>query len=761
MNSASFESDDRSSSESKNSRFEEFLLRKSLYQLQTLTQPDEKIPFSTNQNALFESCQLVGQHLGLTFQWPASQRLEGVHSFEEEIHQLCLHSQIYYRKIRLEDGWWRNLNFPFVAFYRKEVPGGAEKAVSTVQPVAMISQFSKGYQMIDPLTNEVAPVENEVARQCLSEGYIFYRPLPEKKLTLRNLWTFCISSRKKEWLIFLSLAFCGLLVSLAIPLMTSFLFDYVIPNRNVTSLIQVLLGALLLILTTLTFNYNRESLILRLVGMIDQDLDLAVWQRMMNLPVNFFRKYSLYDLYTFTSVISSIRHLFTSQVVMALLHVAFSIIFVGLMFYFASNLALIGLAILTVEAFVIITSSIFMIHYGKQLIDRQIESSNKTFEIVEAISKIRLTASHIRFFHRWEQSFSQMKRTEIKLLYLKMKLAVFNAFWSNAGLGCLYLFVIYLFSSQTSSFAFTSQPISLGSFLAFMSIFVMLTTTIHELLNTVLNAGLIAPLWDRIVEFSLAEPENFLSKADPGVLRGEISVSHVSFGYQLDMLPVIQEVSCVIEPGQCVAFVGLSGCGKSTLVRLLLGFETPQQGAIHYDHKDIKGLNLQILRSQLGVCLQSGAILDGTIYDNVSMGRHYAEKETAEALRLAGMGAFLDELPMGLHTVLTNGGLALSGGQRQMILLARAFVGKPKILILDEATSSIDSQKQAEIHHHLSEMKATRILITQRMDTLRSGVDNIFVMDKGRIAAQGTFSELLAKSEIFSQLVMRDDKSNS
>jgi ABC-type bacteriocin/lantibiotic exporter with double-glycine peptidase domain len=163
-------------------------------------------------------------------------------------------------------------------------------------------------------------------------------------------------------------------------------------------------------------------------------------------------------------------------------------------------------------------------------------------------------------------------------------------------------------------------------------------------------------------------------------------------------------------------------------------------------------LNLQAIRRKLGVVLQSGAIFDGTILENINSGRHYSPEQVQESLYLIGADSFIQELPMGIHTVLTNGGMALSGGQRQLIMLARAIVGKPKILILDEATSSLDNHKQKIIYKHLSRLSMTQVIVAQRLDTIQH-VDRIYVIDQGQIIDQGTFNELANKPGLFADLL--------
>lgn len=715
---------------------DEVLLGQSITDLESLLNPQTAIPPVPKEDLLFHACQIVGDQLDLKFTWP--NKILG--NNEEQLQDLCMNSQIYYRRVRLLDHWWNHQAFPFVAFY------GEAK-----DPVALLPVRGGGYEVVNPSQEKKFAVNEEVSNQLSPFGYMFYRQLKEPRLTLRSIWNFIISKRRWEWLTFLFLVFCGTLASLALPIFTRFLFDEVIPNRNEFLLMEIALGAALISIVTLAFNLGREIIILRLESLSDHDMEMAIWQRLIQLPIRFFRRYSLYDLFTFTNAISSIRKLLVSHTIQVIFNAFFSIIYFFLMIYYSWILSLVGLAILAVEIIAIIIPVYFGVQYGRILLERQIDANNKMLEMVQALTKVRLAGAEARMFNRWEQSFANMIKIDLKALYLQLKSGVFNTLWSNTGTWILYFAVILIIFSQQATIG-TFGTLTLGSYMAFISVFGLFSSAILQLGGALLNVVGAVPLWEKTKLFSEAEPEEISQKPDPGILQGEIRIDHLTFGYQPDIPPVIKDLSLVIHPGESVAFVGPSGCGKTTLLRLILGFEKSNQGSISYDNKDLKGLNLQAVRRQLGVVLQSGAIFDGTILENINSGRHYSPEQVQEALYLIGAETFIQELPMGIQTVLTNGGSALSGGQKQLILLARAIVGRPKILILDEATSSLDNHKQKIIYEHLERLSMTQIIVAQRLDTIQH-VDRIYVIDEGRIIDEGTFAELANKPGLFADLL--------
>ena len=207
-----------------------------------------------------------------------------------------------------------------------------------------------------------------------------------------------------------------------------------------------------------------------------------------------------------------------------------------------------------------------------------------------------------------------------------------------------------------------------------------------------------------------------------------------------------------------MALVGSTGCGKSTLMRLLLGFEKPKKGAIYYDGIDMAQMDLKSLRSHIGVVMQNGQLFQGDLYSNITISApHAGQKEAWEAAEVAGIADDIRRMPMGLSTLISEGGGGISGGQRQRILIARAVAGSPKILFLDEATSALDNLTQKQVSDSLEKLKITRIVIAHRLSTIKN-CDRILVLDKGKIVEDGTYEELMKQEGFFAELVKRQQK---
>ena len=307
--------------------------------------------------------------------------------------------------------------------------------------------------------------------------------------------------------------------------------------------------------------------------------------------------------------------------------------------------------------------------------------------------------------------------------------------------------VIYFFAIKTH--------VSPADYYAFNVSFGMVSMAFTALAQTVTSISEIKPTLEIVRPFFDNEPEMASEQEEVADLTGEIEINGVTFGYDEDAPPILNDLSFKVSPGQYVAIVGKTGCGKSTLVRLLLGFETPQKGSVCYDGKDLRRLDKKSLRRKIGTVMQDGRLFAGDIYSNIVISApHLSQKDAWAAAELAGIADDIRNMPMGMNTFICEGQGGISGGQKQRLMIARAVAPKPKILIFDEATSALDNITQKNVSEALDAMNCTRVIIAHRLSTIRH-CDRIIVLDGGRIAEDGTYEELMEKNGFFADLVSR------
>jgi len=301
----------------------------------------------------------------------------------------------------------------------------------------------------------------------------------------------------------------------------------------------------------------------------------------------------------------------------------------------------------------------------------------------------------------------------------------------------------------------TSSGLVAGKFIAFNAAFLSFMNDMNSLSDTILKANVVVPLFERSKPILETLPEYGEEKEHPGKLMGNIEVSHVNFRYKAGSPLVLKDVSFQINQGEYVAIVGPSGSGKSTIFRTLLGFEKPESGCIYYDDRDLENVDVRGVRQQLGVVLQNGQLMSGDIFTNIiGANPNLTIDDAWRAAEMAGFDEDIKEMPMGMHTVLSEGGGTLSGGQRQRLLIARAIVNQPAIIYFDEATSALDNKTQSIVSDSLDQLSVTRIVIAHRLSTIIN-CDKIIVMDQGKIVEQGPYHELMTNEGLFSELAKR------
>ena len=350
-----------------------------------------------------------------------------------------------------------------------------------------------------------------------------------------------------------------------------------------------------------------------------------------------------------------------------------------------------------------------------------------------------------RAFNNWARDFSRVRDVTYRKENLGNKMEVFNSTVNIIATGIIFFAMIKL----------KGVNLGAGKFIAFNSAFSSFLGAMLEISGVILQLNIIKPLYEKTRPILEALPEFDQDKVDPGEIEGNIEVSHVNFRYQPDGPLILNDVVLEIEKGDYVGIVGPSGSGKSTLFRLLLGFEKPEAGQIYYDQQDLDNVDIRAIRRQLGVVLQSGQLMYGSIYDNIVAANPGLNINDAwAAARMAGMEDDIKSMPMGMHTMVSEAGNTLSGGQKQRLLIARAIISKPKIIYFDEATSALDNKTQKIVSESLDGLGATRVVIAHRLSTI-ANCNKIVVMDRGRIVEYGSYQELYEKGGLFTELVQR------
>lgn len=689
----------------------------------------------TCRNSVFLACQAIGKKIGIRAK-PHPDMLRGI-SMADPVSAIARTSGFRVRTIALKGQWWKMDSGPFLAFLEEGR-----------KPVALLPRSRRRYDLYDPSTNNRIAITQEVAATLNPFAYVLYRPFPAKKLTIVELLKFALPVYLSESLIIVLMGIGAGVMGMFAPAATGIIFDRLIPGAERAELVQMSGFLLVIAIATSMFTFARSFSILRLEGKLDTAVQAAVWDRLLGLPVSFFREYSSGDLAQRSLGISTIRQILTGSTLSAIFSGIFSIFSFILLFYYSWTLALVASG-LVLFAFVVITAcGLIQVRLQRKLVQISGEISSMLLQFINGLAKFRVSGTERRVFSVWAREFSRKKQIATRARHVQNVLTIFAAVFP---LMCLA--TIFYCHQQ-----FLAMPgltkITTGSFAAFFGAFAQFLSSVLLFSATIVGAVGVVPAYERAKPILHALPEVTETMASPGKLTGAIEVSHVTFRYREDTPPVLRDVSLTIRSGQFVAIVGASGSGKSTLFRLLLGFEKPESGAIYYDGQDLAGVDVQEVRRQMGVVLQTSRPVSGSIFQNIVGSAPLTVDNAWEAARLAGIEQDIREMPMGLHTQISDGGGGISGGQRQRLMIARAIAGRPRILLFDEATSALDNQTQAVVSRSLESLRATRVVIAHRLSTIMNA-DCIYVVDKGSIVQSGTYQELIEQEGIFRDLARR------
>jgi ATP-binding cassette subfamily C protein len=694
------------------------------------TRPPAASEEPAGADALFEVSRLVGEALDVPVKHPPG----AMTAVANPLEAIARASRLRTRLVMLRDGWWRADGGPLVAFMAEDR-----------RPVALLPAGG-GYLLQDPVRRTEQRVTEETAESLAPQAYTFYRPFPDQPIGLGDLVRFGLRGCTRELLVVLLMGAAAGLLSLVTPIATGMIFNDIIPGAARPQLLHLTVILVVIAVSTSLFNLTSGMALLRIEGKMGSGIQAAVWNRLLALPMPFFRPYTAGDLAVRAMGIDAIRQILSGATTTALLSGIFSLFHLGLLFSYSSELAWWAVLLLAIAVGVSGGVSYIQLSHQRKVSEREAKLSGSVLQFLSSIAKLKVAGAEVHAFAIWARKFSEQRRLQFRARSTgNVQTAFGTAFPLLASL------LIYVMAMPLLTVA---KTLNTGDFLAFVTSFGICLSSLLSASTALLGTLAVVPLYEQARPILATRAEVDTAKADPGRLAGGIEAQHVSFRYQEDGPPVLRDVSFAIRPGEFVAFVGPSGSGKSTIFRLLLGFESPESGAIYFDGQDLSGLDLPEVRSQTGVVLQNGRLMPGDIFTNIIGSAPLTMDDAWEAARMAGLDADIKAMPMGMHTVVAEGGGTLSGGQRQRLMIARAIVRRPKVLLFDEATSALDNRTQAIVSDSLGRLQATRIVVAHRLSTIVSA-DRIFVVEAGRIVQTGSYQELVHQDGPFAELAKR------
>lgn len=611
--------------------------------------------------------------------------------------------------------------------------------------VACVPCGRSGYRIYDPETDEKKKLTRDGAESIDPRAYVLERTLPNHSLSRQDLFKFGWKALPKGdlWAMILLGLLCTL-IGVLLPTLNQKIYDNYIPLGNIGQLVQICIVIGAFMVGNLFFSMVKSIAEFRAQTHVGYAIQDALYYRLLRLPESFFRVFESADLgQRLMGVGDSVNQLISSTLVSGL-STLFSLLYLVRMFRYSARLSWISLLMMLVYAAVIGVLTLSTVKYERSVAEDKGSASSRLYQFLNGIEKIRMAGVEDRAAYEYLVPFTSIQTSEIRK---NRRLSASAALQGAAT--TIFSMVLYLIIVNSK------LDISMGAFIGFNTALGTFSASALALVTKLIGVYQMKPFYERIRPILLAESEDAADSELPGELSGAIELEHVSFRYEEGRPMVLDDISLSIRKGEYLGIVGSSGCGKSTLLKLLLGFEAPVSGQIRYDGKDLKTLDKQSFRHNLGVVLQSGKLISGSIYENITITAPEASmKDVQRVVEEVGLKDDIAQMPMGLQTVLSETSGTISGGQQQRILIARAIIRKPTILIFDEATSALDNVTQAAVTESLDKMHSTRIVVAHRLSTIR-GCDRIIVLDQGHIVEQGNFESLMQQKGLFYQLASR------
>ena len=636
------------------------------------------------------------------------------------------------RNITLEKGWYKDASGPMI---------GTRTDDGSV--VALIPTGMTKYSFFDTKSGKRVFLNKKTEKLIDKEAIAFYKPFPSTKIGIPGLLRYIVENLRPADIALVVIGTIAVtLIGLLTPKLNEMLFSDVIASGSIKALVAIAVFIVCVSLSSLMLGTVKDLLMTRLTTRLSLSVEAATMMRILSLPANFFKDYSSGELANRSQYINELVTQLLNMILTTGLTSVFSLVYITQIFAYAPSLVAPALIVIIGTVVIAAVSAVLQIRVSMKQMELASKESGMSYALISGIQKIKLSGAEKRSFARWGDMYSK----GAKLLYDPPMLLKVNTVLTTA-ISLIGTIVIY--------FAAVENGVSVAEYYAFNTAYGMVSGAFISLAGIALSAAQIKPILEMAKPILEAQPEVAEEKQVVERLMGGIELNNITFSYNENMPNVLDGVSLKISPGQYVAIVGKTGCGKSTLMRIMLGFEKPQRGAVYYDGKDLERIDLKSLRRNIGTVMQAGKLFTGDIYSNIVITNPRLTLDDAwEAAEMAGFADDIRSMPMGMFTLISEGQGGISGGQRQRLLIARAIAPKPRILMFDEATSALDNITQKTVSDSLEKLKCTRIVIAHRLSTIKQ-CDRIIVLDKGHIVEDGTYDELIENNGFFAELVER------
>jgi ATP-binding cassette, subfamily B, bacterial len=538
------------------------------------------------------------------------------------------------------------------------------------------------------------------------------------------------------------------LVALAVPALVGLTIDKVLPRHD-SDLLQLLAVAALVALSVqLLTTFVRSSLLLHLRTYMDAQMTLDLNEHLLRLPFGYFQQRSAGDLVMRLTSGTQIRDVLTSSALSAVLDGSMALVYFALLLIMAPQLAAIAVGIALLQSGIVLLSGRRNAELAAEQLVVQARLASAQVDAIAAIEPIKSMGAERRIAERWSDLYVDVLNAALDRGRLGTYVNTLTGALGFAGPLALLLSGAHLVMNGT---------LGTGGMLALSALGSAFLTPVGALVSMWTQLQTLRSYVQRVEDILDTEPEPrpqpMAAGSAPARLSGALELREISFAYAANLPQVVERLSLTIAAGEFVAIVGASGSGKSTLARLLGGLFAPSSGSVLYDGVDTRAWDPSALRGMLGMVTQDPRLLATTIRENVALFDATVPLERVEeAARLAEIHDDVSRLALGYDTVLSDGGGSLSGGQRQRLALARALLRKPAVLVLDEATSQLDTVTERRVQEHLQTLRCTRIVVAHRLSTVR-GADRIVVLDRGRVVDVGPHAQLVGRCQLYRELV--------